>query len=282
MAITASSVNAEVAHSVVANGITTNYHDEGSGDPLLLLHGSGPGVSAWANWRMNLPELSRAFRVVAPDIVGFGYTERPDGIRYDVDTWVAHFVGLLDALDLPKVSVVGNSFGGGLALAAAIRHPERFDRLVLMGSSGVSFPITDALDEVWGYEPSVAAMRRLLDLFAYDRGLVSDELAELRHRASVRPGVQEAFAAMFPAPRQRWVDALASDEDALRALEHEVLLIHGREDRILPLSSTLRLFDLIPRSELHVFGRCGHWTQIEHAATFNRLVADFVGRGGAT
>jgi 2-hydroxymuconate-semialdehyde hydrolase len=85
---------------------------------------------------------------------------------------------------------------------------------------------------------------------------------------------------MFPAPRQRWVDALAADEDALRALPHEVLLVHGREDRILPLSSTLRLFELIPRSELHVFGRCGHWTQIEHAATFNRLVADFVGRHG--
>jgi 2-hydroxymuconate-semialdehyde hydrolase len=80
---------------------------------------------------------------------------------------------------------------------------------------------------------------------------------------------------MFPAPRQRWIDALATPDTALRELAHRVLLIHGREDRVIPLSSSLRLLELIPRAELHVFGQCGHWTQIEHAARFNQLVANF-------
>ena len=112
---------------------------------------------------------------------------------------------LLDALGLDKVHVVGNSFGGSMALALAIAHPERVDRLVLMGAVGVPFEITPGLDAVWGYQPSLDAMGRLMrETFAYDASLVTDELVRMRYAASTRPGVQEAFAAMFPAPRQRW------------------------------------------------------------------------------
>lgn len=269
-------IHPEVGRRINAAGIATNYHDVGSGDPVLLIHGSGPGVSAWANWRLTMPRLATRFRVVAPDMVGFGYTERPTEVRYDLDTWVRHAIGVLDALAIERVHVVGNSFGGALALAMAIHHPQRVRRLVLMGAAGVSFTLTPGLDAVWGYEPSVAAMRALLDIFAYDRRLINDELAELRYRASVRPGVQKAFAAMFPAPRQRWVDALASPEAAIRALPHETLIIHGREDRVIPLSNALTLLRWIHRSQLHVFGRCGHWTQIEHADRFACLVGDFL------
>lgn len=268
--------NPEIANSIRANGILTNYHDTGSGFPVLMIHGSGPGVSAWANWRLSIPGLAQRCRVIAPDMAGFGFSERPPGIRYDMDTWVAQAIGLLDALDIGQADVVGNSFGGALALAMAIRHPERVRRLVLMGSVGVPFAITPGLDAVWGYEPSIETMRRLLDIFAYDRTLVNDELAALRYHASIRPGFQESFSAMFPAPRQRWVDAMASREEDIRALPHETLVVHGRDDQVIPLSNSLTLAQWIPRSQLHVFGRCGHWTQIEHAARFTRLVGDFL------
>jgi 2-hydroxymuconate-semialdehyde hydrolase len=268
--------NPEIGQSIVANGILTNYHDVGSGAPVLLIHGSGPGVSAWANWRLTIPALATQCRVLAPDMVGFGFSERPPGIHYGLDTWVAQAIGLLDALGIARSDVVGNSFGGALALALAIRHPTRVRRLVLMGSAGVSFPITAGLDAVWGYQPSIANMRALLDIFAYDRALVSDELAELRYRASIQPGFQEAFARMFPPPRQNAVDALASREQDIRALPHETLVVHGREDQVLPLSNALTLAHWISRSQLHVFGRCGHWTQIEHAARFNQLVQNFL------
>lgn len=273
--------NPEIGHAIVANGITTNYHDVGTGFPVLLIHGSGPGVSAWANWRLTIPALAAQRRVIAPDMVGFGFSERPAGIRYGLDTWVAQAIGLLDALKIEQADLIGNSFGGALALALAIRHPTRVRRLVLMGAAGVSFPITPGLDAVWGYQPSIQNMRQLLDIFSFDHTLMSDELAELRYRASIQPGFQEAFSAMFPAPRQNGVEALASREEDIRALQHETLVIHGREDQVLPLSNSLTLAQWISRSQLHVFGRCGHWTQIEHAARFARLVSDFLAEADA-
>ena len=269
--------NPEIGQSITAAGIRTNYHDSGgAGAPVLLIHGSGPGVSAWANWRLVMPALAQQARVIAPDMVGFGYTERPQGFVYNMDAWVRQAVGLLDALGIARTDLVGNSFGGGLALALAIAHPERVRRLVLMGSAGVSFPLTEGLDDVWGYTPSVENMRAIMDYFAFDQGLMSDDLARLRFEASIRPGFQESFAAMFPAPRQRWIEALASAEADIRALPHQALVIHGREDRVIPLSTSLTLSSWIQRSQLHVYGQCGHWTQIEHAARFARLVGDFL------
>jgi 2-hydroxymuconate-semialdehyde hydrolase len=267
--------NPEIANRTHAAGIDTNYHDRGSGFPVLLIHGSGPGVSAWANWRLVIPELAKSHRVIAPDMVGFGFTDRPEGVTYDVETWVAQALGLLDRLGLSKAHVVGNSFGGAIALALAIRHPERVERLALMGSVGVPFPITPGLDAVWGYQPSLENMRKLLDIFAYSRELVNDELAELRYKASIRPGFQESFSAMFPAPRQRWVDAMTSLEADIRALKQETLIIHGRDDKVIPLDNSLTLLEWIDRSQLHVFGRCGHWVQIEHAQRFADLLAGF-------
>ena len=155
---------------------------------MLLVHGSGPGVSAFANWRLTMPALAEHFDVIAPDIVGFGFTDRPEGFDYSLESWRAHLLGFADALGLDTFSIVGNSFGGGLAISMAAHAPERVERLVLMGACGVSFPITDGLDRVWGYEPSLATMRGLLDIFAFDPAYATDELAELRYAASVRPG----------------------------------------------------------------------------------------------
>ena len=272
------SQNPEIANSIRTGEFNSNVHDVGTGGglPVMLIHGSGPGVSAWANWRQAIPALARDRRVIAPDMVGFGYTDRPAGIQYSMDTWVRQGLDLLDALGLEKVHLVGNSFGGSLAMALAIRAPERVQRLVLMGSVGVPFPITEGLDAVWGYEASFENMRRIMDYFAWSRDLVNDELAKLRYEASIRPGFQESFSAMFPAPRQRWVDAMTSAEADIRALPHETLIIHGREDKVIPLSNSLTLADWIPNAQLHVFGHCGHWTQIEHSARFNRLVGDFL------
>jgi len=275
----------ELGRRVRTGAFETNVHDLGAGRPVLFIHGSGPWVSAYANWRLVMPVMARTRRVLAPDMVGFGFTDRfPAGTgpgRYNMDTWVGQAIDLLDALDIERADVVGNSFGGALSLALAIRAPERVRRLVLIGSVGVPFPITPGLDAVWGYEASFENMRRIMDWFAYDRGLVTDELAQLRYEASARPGFQEAFGAMVPAPRQRWVDAMASPEAAIRALAHETLIVHGREDQVIPLQASLTLSGWIPNSQLHVFGHCGHWTQIEHAARFAQLVGNFLDEADA-
>lgn len=279
------SQNPEISQSIQTGSFASNYHDLGRGAPVLLIHGSGPGVSAWANWRLLLPVLAQTRRVIAPDMRGFGFTERPadpaEAKTYNMAAWVQQAVDLLDALKIEQTDLIGNSFGGALALALAIAHPQRVRRLVLMGSVGVPFVITPGLDAVWGYTPSIATMRGLLDIFAFNRALVTDELAELRYQASIQPGFQEAFAAMFPAPRQRWVDAMQSAEADIRALPHPTLVVHGREDQVIPLANSLTLSNWIERAQLHVFGQCGHWTQIEHAARFARLVENFLAEADA-
>lgn len=271
-----STENPEIGRTVSAGGIDTNFHDSGKGDPVLLIHGSGPGVTAWANWRAVIPSLSEEFRIIAPDMVGFGYTTRPDDAVYTFDIWIQHALDILDALGIDRTHIVGNSFGGALALALAIRSPARIDRLVLMGSAGLEFALTPGLEAVWGYRPSIENMHRLVDLFTFDKKYLTDDLVKMRYEASIRPGYQDAYARMFPTPRQNGIRSLSSPEHDIAALTNRTLIVHGRDDRIIPLESSYRLHQLIPCSELHVFGRCGHWTQIEHNARFCRLVTDFL------
>jgi pimeloyl-ACP methyl ester carboxylesterase len=208
-------------------------------------------------------------------MVGFGYSERPDDVEYGVQTWADQVVGLMDTLDIEKASLVGNSFGGAIALRIATQHPDRVDKLVLMGSMGVEFPITEGLERVWGYEPSFENMRKVLDVFAYSRELVNDELAQVRYEGSIQPGFQEAFSAMFPAPRQRWVEAMCTPEDEIRKLPHKTLIVHGREDQVIPVQTSLRLMELIDNGDLSVFSHCGHWSMIERNADFNRALIEF-------
>lgn len=267
--------NPEIANIVKTGSFNTNYHDLGKGETIIFIHGSGPGVSAYANWRLSMPVLAEKFRVIAPDMVGFGYTDRPAGIKYNMQNWAKQIIDLMDALDIKKAHLVGNSFGGALALYLVINHKERFDKLVLMGAVGVEFDLTYGLDKAWGYTPSIENMKELLDIFAYDRSIVTDDLAKLRYEASIRPGFQESFSSMFPAPRQNGVDLMQSDEQDIKKITNETLIIHGREDKVIPLQNSIRLNQIILKSQLHIFGQCGHWTQIEHKDRFNNLLLNF-------
>lgn len=262
---------------ITHDGFDTHYLESGTGRPVLLIHGSGPGVSGRANWQglMRSPVRDRN-RLVAPDVLGFGDTRAAAGTALSHDNRVRHLLGFLDAAGLDTVDVVGNSMGGALALALASRHPERVRRMVLMGSVGISFPITPGLDRVWGYTPSPDNMREIMRLFAYDQGLITEELITLRYGASAVPDVQQRYAEAFAAPRQRHLDAMALSEDELAQIRTPTLLVHGRDDRIIPLEATsLRLLKLLPAADLVIFSKCGHWTQIERAQDFQRQVDGF-------
>ncbi|MCL1913034.1 MAG: alpha/beta fold hydrolase [Eubacteriaceae bacterium] len=266
----------EIANSIATGSFKTNYHDYGAGEPVLLIHGSGPGVSSWANWGKVMPKLSANRRVLAIDMLGFGYTDRPEGAEYTMAVWIKQAIDFIDAMGLGQVDLVGNSFGGALAIALAVEYPEKVRKLVLMGSMGVEFPITFGLDSVWGYTPSLENMRALLDLFAYDREIINDDLAKMRYEASILPGFQESFSAMFPVPRQYWVESMARNEAKIPGIKHPALIIHGREDQVIPIDTSLKLFSLIEDAQLHIFGRCGHWTQIEHTDKFVELLENFL------
>ena len=275
------STNPEIGERIDVDGIATNYITAGDGAPLVLIHGSGPGVTAFANWRGVIPEFARSFQCYAPDTLGFGYTDFPSDLAgFDMDRWIAHLVGFLDAVGVERAQFIGNSYGGALTLALASRHPERVDRMVLMGSAGLQSTVSEGLAKVWGYEPSLDAMRELMHTFAHDASLVKEEIVRSRYEASIRPGAQEAYSSLFPEPRQRWLDALVTPPERLRELTHPTLIVHGREDSIVPYANAVQFHELIPNSELHVFGGCGHWTQIERRDRFVELVVPFL-RGGA-
>lgn len=263
--------------SLLALGHKTHYHEEGTGKPLFLLHGSGPGVSGWSNWGRTIPAFSDAWRVVVPDIAGFGFTEFHDGTKYDIKLWVAHLVGIMDALDIQKASFVGNSFGGALAIGLAVFAPERVEKLVLLGTPAGEFVQTPGLRGAWVYEPSMDNMRALMELFPYDRSIITDELVRSRYEASVRPGAQEALRKLIPKPAEEGETIVKGfPAAALAKINAPTLVVHGREDRVVPLACGALIANSIPDADLHVFGRCGHWVQSEQPRRFVALVRDFL------
>ncbi|HEV8567639.1 MAG TPA: alpha/beta hydrolase [Actinoplanes sp.] len=266
--------------TVDVGGVATAVLDTGpAGDapPTLLLHGSGPGVSAAANWRPIIPALAKTRRVIAPDQLGFGGTATGEPRTYGRAAWTAHALRLLDTLGVAEVDIIGNSMGGAIALSLAAARPAAVRRIVLMGTMGVAMALPDGLDRVWAYEPSVEGMREVIELFAYDRSLVTDELIEMRYQSSRNPPVRDSWHSMFPPPRQRWVDDLALSGAELSAIRQPVLMVHGRDDKVVPWQrSSLPLVDLLPDVRLHVIGGCGHWTMIEKTADFLAVVEPFL------
>jgi pimeloyl-ACP methyl ester carboxylesterase len=267
-----------VPQTIDAAGIATSYLEAGSGEPVVMLHGSGPGVSALANWQHNIPALSQRFRVLAPDIVGFGATERPADIVYSLRTWTDHVWAFLDAHDIQQTAIVGNSLGGRIALQMATDRPDRITKMVLMGAPGVGMTLTDGLVALRGYQPSHEAMRDLLrNYFAVDPAMITEELVAIRYEASIADGAYEAYRTMFFDPRHAGSE-LGITEDEVRSIATPTLLAHGREDRVVPLQVSVTMLGLLPNADLHVFSECGHWTQIERADEFSALVTDYLSR----
>jgi pimeloyl-ACP methyl ester carboxylesterase len=265
-------------HTIDAGGIETSYLEAGSGEPVIMLHGSGPGVSALANWQRNIGALSQRFHVLAPDLVGFGATERPDDIVYSLPTWTDHVWAFLDANGIEKTAIVGNSLGGRIALQMATDRPDRITKMVLMGAPGVGMTLTEGLAALRAYQPSHDAMRDLLrNYFAVDPTMITDELVAIRYQASIADGAYEAYRTMFFDPWHAGSE-LGITEDEVGAITTPTLLIHGREDKVVPMHVSVTMLGLLPNADLHVFSACGHWTQIERADEFSALVTDYLAR----
>jgi 2-hydroxy-6-oxo-octa-2,4-dienoate hydrolase len=265
--------------TLVAADHRTNYHEVGQGKPLFLLHGSGPGVSGWGNWKGVMDALGEQFRVVVPDIAGFGFTEFKQDSKYDIKLWVRHLIGIMDALGIEKASFVGNSFGGALAIGLALFDKARVERLVLLGTPAGEFEQTPGLRSAATYEPSMAAMEAVMRLFPYDASIITPEMVRSRYQASARPGAQDALKRLVPQPNPDGPTIVKGfPAAAVAGIEAPTLVLHGREDRVVPAQCGLLLAQNIPGADLHLFGKCGHWVQVERRADFLRLVRDFVGQ----
>jgi 2-hydroxy-6-oxo-octa-2,4-dienoate hydrolase len=266
------------AKTVRAFETDTHYLEAGDGAAVILLHGSGPGVCASTNWRRVIPTLADRARVLAPDMAGFGHTERKPEATYDIKHWVRHLLGFMDALGIEKASLVGNSFGGSLALAAAARFPDRFDRLILMGTPCDKFMMTPGLRAGWDYTPSREAMRATMTHFPFDPSFITDELVEERYQTSLIPGAQEGLRKLLAKPNDEGDTPLSGMPEAVvTTLVQPTLVLHGREDKVIPVEMGIKLARAIPNAELHMFGRCGHWVQAERFDAFVALARRHLG-----
>lgn len=237
---------------------------------VLLMHGAGPGANAAANWRHLMPDLAENFFVVAPDLVGFGQTVIPDPFPADVTAWIGlrveQIFGIMDELNIPAAYIVGNSMGGALTLQLLVEAPERFKKVVLMGSIGAPAPRTPEMVRLLSFysDPRQARYREIMHSFAYDADRFEgmDEIVSTRFKIATNPEVQAIATKMIDSMRVG-MDSLIMPPSVLGKLPHEVLIFHGRHDRIVPLDTSLYLLKHLQRAELYVLDKSGHWAQLE-------------------
>lgn len=266
---------------VDAGGVRLHYVDAGDGPALVCLHGGGPGASSLENFAPNIAALSRRFRVLLVDMPRFGRSEKVVTDAPRLTLYAGAVAGLMDAIGLERAAFIGNSMGGQAAMKLAVDRPERVRALVVIGSTpidgaGISPMPAEGVRLLQRYYtgdgPSVHKMRQLVETMVYDPALVTEEVVQARYEASVEPEVLAMHAAGAAQPR------MESLEGQLGRIAAPTLIVWGAEDRAGPIDVGLRMLRMLPDARMHVFNRCGHWAQIEHADEFNELVAGFLAR----
>lgn len=247
---------------------------------VLWLHGSGPGVSARSNWA-ELIQTMPGFRHVAPDVLGFGDSEHPEdlpvGVGASSKVRVQSLLALLDELGVEKAHVVGNSLGGLLSVLMLQQQPDRFDRVILMGSAGAPLPPSENLVKMVRYyqDTSPDAMRDLLQLFMHDTASFGEDLdliAKSRAVFAAREDIRRSHERTFtPEPTPLFFTG-----EQLAEITHEVLVVHGREDSIIPKEASYHYAAHLPNAQLHVLPHAGHWVQIEQVDRFRALAQLFL------
>lgn len=261
----------------IGNDQTIHYHDMGDGDPIIFLHGAGGGASGYSNFKGNYPEFAGAgFRTIVPDMLGFGLSTKPDIPQYDLDFFVAGIKGLVDALGLRKVTLLGNSLGGAVALGYALAYPDDVSRLVLMAPGGVedldtylAMPgIVNMFNIYKSGLTSVDAMRAVMSMQLFDPALLTDDI--LSERAPI---------AAMQTQAARSVMKVANMTERLSELKCPVFGFWGINDQFNPVSGAMKLMENCPQARLILVNRCGHWVQVEHREMFNRMCLDFLKNG---
>ena len=256
-----------------AEGELTHYHEIGQGTPILFLHGSGTGVSAAANWWLNLPQIGEQARCIAIDSIGYGQTVVAPGTQYGIRAWVDHAIRVLDALNIEKTWLVGNSLGGWLAFQLALDYPERVLGIVSMGTGGAKQ--TAALKAHANPELTVEGIKKTLSMFVVNKDLVTDELVKVRFEAAKNDYASDRLMEVVGA-RDRDRFEFPLDFEKMKDINVPVLLIHGVQDVVIPVSRTWDILNTVPHADAHIFSQCGHWSQVEKADEFNTVIKEYL------
>ena len=271
-----------------ANG-RLHYHEAGSGPALLLLHGSGPGVTGWANFAGNLSLFARHFRTIILDAPGYGKSDPVDGDPVTVARDAV--VALMDGLRIDRAHVIGNSYGGIVGGHLAAAHPDRVLRYITIG--GVGFNITstfpnEGLTRLVDFieNPTRDNIVAWLESMVFDKSIITDELIDIRYKAALEPVTMASSRKMYTRSALDFIaqtmtgPAVSQRIDYLGRIQAPTLITWGRDDKVSPLDGALLPMRVIPNAELHVFPRCGHWAMIECKERFETLALGFLLGGG--
>jgi len=263
---------------VTVEGLRLHYQELGSGYPVICIHGAGPGASSESNFKLNAGPFSEKFRVILYDMPQYGKSAKvvltEPRLKYNARI----LSGFMDALKLDKVHIVGNSMGGQVAMKLGIDYPDRLTKVIIIGSTPMPpifapFPVEGIKMIARYYKgtgPSREKLRELLSTILYNPSFLTDDVFEERYQASIDPETVELFGKkQGEMPREN----LGPD---LHKLKAKLLAIWGMDDRFGALDVGLQLTRMVPDGQMHIFTKCGHWAQVEHAAAFNRLVLDFL------
>lgn len=268
-----------------------NIHvaETGEGPPLLMLHGGGPGASGVSNYERNIAALSQHFRVIVPDLPGYGRSTKGLSRTDPFGDCATGMLGMLDAMGIQRTAVVGNSLGGACALRMALDQPKRIARLVLMGPGGInttrSLPtagLRALLDYYAGEGPTLEKLRRFITQYlVYDGSQIPDAVIAHRFQASIDPEVVAQPPLVRPRglPKFRLIDF--TRDPRLSTLQTPTLVLWGSDDLVNRPSGGAALQKRMPHCDLYLFSQTGHWVQWERAAEFNAVVTAFVQQDGS-
>lgn len=256
----------------------------GRGEPLLMLHGGGPGATGMSNFRRNVDVLGAHFHLIIPDMPGYGGSSKGISRKDPFGDIAGSMRGLLDVLGFKQADVMGNSLGGAVALRLGLEAPDRVRRIVLMGPGGMGVGRTlptkglmKLLTYYAGGGPSRVKLKEFINYLVFDPSQISDALIDERYRASIAPDVLKDPPLVKPRGfPPRTMDLLR--DDRLDRLTNRVLIMWGSDDRVNPASGGLKLLKRLPNAELYLINKVGHWIQWERPDEFNDLVTGFLKR----
>ncbi|MBV2205696.1 MAG: alpha/beta fold hydrolase [Pseudomonas sp.] len=261
--------------TVRTGSFDTFYLEAGSGQPLVLIHGGGPGADSYGNWRGCLPILAEQFHVYAYDMVGFGRSDAPDpqGFEYSMDARARQLIDFIDALGLSGVNVIGNSMGGATVLGAAMQRPDLIGNMVLMGSAGLTRELSPVIGKLMHYDFTLDGMRQIATALAYPGYQVSEDMLKYRYELTLQENTRRGTAAT-----QSWVKSnggLFYEEECIAAVKTRTLVFHGKNDQVVPLGHAYRFLELLENSHGYILPKCGHWAMMEHPEVFSRVCIEF-------
>lgn len=269
----------EANYANCANGHSMHYLDEGQGEAVVFLHGSGPGASGHSNFKGNYPFLVEAgYRCIVPDHIGYGFSDKPDDVDHPLSFFVECIKQTLDCAGVDRCTLVGNSLGGAIAIGLALDYPELVEKLILMAPGGLNdlpeyqaMPGMQKVFQVFGSgEPVTPAVMK--DLFAtglmFDPSHATDELVEERMQ------IMQIMNGHVMATMQ-----IPNLVDQLHRIQCPTLGFWGMDEKMMPESGLMAMVKNIEHLRTILVNECGHWVMVEHEGMFNRACLDFLRHG---